>query len=406
MKQAKYNEIDVLLRGLAKGAKSGKSSLVAHDHGAEEQTLAEHMDADELSSYAERALPAGALARYTAHLSNCPNCRQRVTELALASGISVREAPTETITDVGFWQKLSVFFSPQVLRYAVPALALFAIIGVGLIALREKPQTEFVAQNQPSPSTAAPLAAGSVDSPPPITKELDAVTSTDKAGESHPSASAPAEKKPLATTDQVSQTAGKDESKSDVVKDLPSTKPSGAAEMQPSFAPEPAGPPPPKPQSSASTVATRNEEVAKEKQEGEKQPGAESRDAKNRPADDERARRETGVAGGIMGQSKAAPSNGRRGQANNEVRVTELAAKKREDKDKPEIRTVAGKHFRREGNAWVDSAFDSSRAATAISRGSEQYRALVADEPGIRTIAEQLPGEVVLVWKGRAYRIR
>jgi hypothetical protein len=404
MKQAKHNEIDVLLRGLAKGAKSGKSSLVAHDHGAGDQTLAEHMDADELSSYAERALPAAALARYTAHLSNCANCRQRVTELAFASGTSVREAPTEKITDVGFWQKLGVFFSPQVLRYAIPALALLAIIGVGLVAFREKPQPEFVAQNQPSPSTGAPLAAGSVDSPPPITKELDAATSTDKAGESHPSANAQAEKPPLAATDQVSQTTGKDESKSDVVKDLPSARSSSGAVTQPSYAPEPAAPPPPKTQSSAAAVATGSEEVAKEKQEGEKE-SAESRNAKTRPSDDERARRDSGVAaGGIMTQSKAAPSNGRRAQANNEVRVADLAAKKTEDK--PEIRTVAGKHFRREGNAWVDSAFDSSRTVTTISRGSEQYRALVADEPGIRTIGEQLPGELVLVWKGRAYRIR
>jgi hypothetical protein len=405
MKQAKHNEIDVLLRGLAKSAKSGKSSLVAHEHGVEDQRFGEHMDADELSSYAERALPAAALARYTAHLSNCANCRQGVTELTLASGIGVRETPTEKSADVGFWQKLGVFFSPQVLRYAVPAVALFAIIGVGLFALREKPQAEFVAQNQPSLSKQAPQAAGSVDSSPTVTKEFDAVTSKEKAGESQPSASAPAEKKPpVAAPDQVSQTGGKDESKSDVAKDLPSARSSGAAAMQPTFAPEPTPPPAAKPQSSAAADATRNEEVAKEKQEGEKEPAAESRDAKNRPADDERARRNTGVAGGIMVQSKAAPSNGRRAQANNEVRAAELAAKKREDK--PEIRTVAGKHFRREGNAWVDTGFDSSRAVTTISRGSEQYRALVADEPGIRTIAEQLPGEVVLVWKGRTYRIR
>jgi hypothetical protein len=41
-----------------------------------------------------------------------------------------------------------------------------------------------------------------------------------------------------------------------------------------------------------------------------------------------------------------------------------------------------------------------------VTRGSEQYRALVADEPGIKTIADQLGGEVIVVWKGRAYKIR
>jgi hypothetical protein len=42
----------------------------------------------------------------------------------------------------------------------------------------------------------------------------------------------------------------------------------------------------------------------------------------------------------------------------------------------------------------------------SVVRGSEQYRVLVADEPSLRTIAERLAGEVIVVWKGRAYRIR
>jgi hypothetical protein len=71
-----------------------------------------------------------------------------------------------------------------------------------------------------------------------------------------------------------------------------------------------------------------------------------------------------------------------------------------------ETRSVGGRQFRREGGAWVDTAYSSSRATVNIKRGSEQYRALVADEPGIGTIASQLGGEVIVVWKSRAYRIR
>ena len=70
-----------------------------------------------------------------------------------------------------------------------------------------------------------------------------------------------------------------------------------------------------------------------------------------------------------------------------------------------ETRAVAGRRFRRQRNVWVDTAYESSRPLINVARGSEQYRALVADEPSIRTIAEQLSGEVVVVWKGRAYRI-
>jgi hypothetical protein len=74
--------------------------------------------------------------------------------------------------------------------------------------------------------------------------------------------------------------------------------------------------------------------------------------------------------------------------------------------DEPETRSVMGRHFTREGGAWVDTAYEASRATIRLARGSEQYRALVADEPGIRTIAEQLDGVVIVVWKGRAYRIQ
>jgi hypothetical protein len=67
---------------------------------------------------------------------------------------------------------------------------------------------------------------------------------------------------------------------------------------------------------------------------------------------------------------------------------------------------VMGRRFRWDGDAWVDTAYESSRATTRVVRGSDQFRALVADEPGIRTIAEQLDGVVIVVWKGRAYRIQ
>ena len=57
-----------------------------------------------------------------------------------------------------------------------------------------------------------------------------------------------------------------------------------------------------------------------------------------------------------------------------------------------ETRKVAGKSFRREGNVWVDTAYEPSRSATNVSRDSERFRALVADEPGLKTVADQLAG--------------
>jgi len=67
---------------------------------------------------------------------------------------------------------------------------------------------------------------------------------------------------------------------------------------------------------------------------------------------------------------------------------------------------VAGRQFRKRGNLWMDTAYNSSMSTLTLNRGSESYRSLVADEPAIRTIADSLDGEVIIVWKGKAYRIR
>jgi hypothetical protein len=69
-------------------------------------------------------------------------------------------------------------------------------------------------------------------------------------------------------------------------------------------------------------------------------------------------------------------------------------------------RTVAGRKFRREGDAWIDTAYKSGEATTVVRRNSEQFRALIADEPEIGRVASALGGEVVVVWRGRAYRIK
>jgi hypothetical protein len=83
-----------------------------------------------------------------------------------------------------------------------------------------------------------------------------------------------------------------------------------------------------------------------------------------------------------------------------------LASVERRANDKSETRNVAGRRFYRRDGIWIDNEYNSSRATINVTRGSEQYRALVADEPGIKAITEQLSGPIIVVWKGRAYHIR
>ena len=70
--------------------------------------------------------------------------------------------------------------------------------------------------------------------------------------------------------------------------------------------------------------------------------------------------------------------------------------------DIPETRAVGGRKFRRQGSVWVDTKFKSSMSVRNVSRGSDEYRAL---NSVVRAIAEQLGGDVIIVSKGKAYRI-
>ena len=132
-------------------------------------------------------------------------------------------------------------------------------------------------------------------------------------------------------------------------------------------------------------------------------------------ADLQKRRRDEGFAQGRAenetaraGPAKGGPSRNNSSNLGGLSSVMSRQANKDEKAadDAVETRKVSGRRFHREGNAWVDSDYVSGRATVNVKRGSEQYRALIADEPGLRSIAEQLGGEVIVVWKGTVYRIR
>jgi hypothetical protein len=121
-----------------------------------------------------------------------------------------------------------------------------------------------------------------------------------------------------------------------------------------------------------------------------------------------------GYAGGNAGT--AAPPKesdsaraGSRSEAVRRERSTRQAEKKDEDDETVRVgdtRTAAGHRFRREGSAWVDVNYKTSMRSTGVRRGTEAFRALVADVPEVGRVAEAIGGEVIVVVGGRAYRIR
>jgi hypothetical protein len=389
----RQNEMDILLRGMAKQANSFSES----GNGGKQTTA--HLDADELNAFAERTLPPLTQARYTSHLVDCSQCRRLIAQLSAAAGLPIEEVKSEKAR-ASFWQRLPAFLSPAVLRFAVPALGILAVITIGIITFRQQQQrsAELVAQNQ-EPIASRPATttdqkdqtAGNATQPQIPLTPAPVPTAA-------PEAKSARTREETATVDKVTTAdSGSGVSSGLIAKDAPKPSKSDADEAQPAFAPEPAAPAAPpvaRAQVPAKTAENKNEALAKEKAATVGVVSPQTRDQRPAAAEDRE-----------VSPSRKVAAAGRGGAATNAVRRSETEQAKRADQSE-DITEVAGRRFRKQGNTWIDTAYDSSRPAITVVRGTEQYRALVADEPGIRTIAERLAGEVLVVWKGRIYRIR
>ena len=402
MKQETNNEMDLLLRRL--GQRQDVFPPAAGDH----------LDTDELSAYAENVLPAKTRARYTEHLAECSRCRELVVRLSTSAGVVVAEQTEKISVPLGWRKFLAGLFSPMVLRYAVPALGLIVVAAIGLVVVRREKPSEHVSQVQPA-QTQTNQVAEPVDrfqSPQPgfaydDNKPAGSAVHADSAVNKEATKEA--------------QTKDAEESPARVAQSTPA--PADSVQNAP-----PAKAPAPKPEAQPGTVASeppaparaklddisdkrqQNEEAVR-KQEAEVKV-AKSEDSKKNFEVDEankgagattptarsRVAKNKSVVGDLSSaQGAAAPAGARRDR--------EEAG--RDDKDSSaETRSVAGHRFRKQGGVWIDTAYDQSKAITTYHRNSESYRSFIADEPSIKTIADQLDGEIIVMWKGRAYRIQ
>jgi hypothetical protein len=120
---------------------------------------------------------------------------------------------------------------------------------------------------------------------------------------------------------------------------------------------------------------------------GSDQPGAKE---ETKIATTARKRSESRSAG-LLGQSAAAE------------RQQQPKSDKAAPPEEADTRTVGGRKFKRQGSAWIDVKLKSSMSIRTISRGSDEFEKL---DTGLRSISQQFSGPIVVVWKGKAYRIQ
>jgi len=382
MKAAHKQAIDHLLRNI--GARAEES--------ARENLSGEHLDADELNSYAEGVLPQATHARFTTHLADCRQCRRFVSDLTASAGVRAPEGIATNKVTSSVWEKLGLLFSLPVLRYAMPAIILTALIAISFIVLQQRRGLDYVARNETSNASPENLLSDR-NNEPATTQNAEGIVERNKESkkaEIH-------QKESEANTPAAGVGADQDDAgwRSDGKEDrLAKAAPAIA---QPSYAPEPsAAAPPPQPRTAVSEESVKEQDRV--------QPGSVAGGNRNEALAQSKDEADAGPV--TVGSVQRAPSDRRNTQGLAAGREAKRTNEKMRSEVNEQTRTVAGRHFRRQGNAWVDTTYDSSRPTVNMTRGSEPFEELVKDEPEIRRITEQLGGEVIVVWKGRAYRIR
>jgi len=410
-------QIDVLLRRYA-----GQSQPAA---------AGEHLDADELNAFAEGSLPAAARSRYLSHLVDCDNCRQVVSQLAISGGALVKmesEATTDT-QGYSWWKRLAGFFSPLTLTSAALAAVVIVIAGVGFFVMRQRAEPTLIAQrdqsksapenavkpagDQISPTSSAPQSGGDENKQEPFTSSStsqaspgpDQVAKLDKT----------AEKPPV-----LSRSGSEAEAPPPPAPATAKKAEAGEAQITPSYAPPPLEgqraetlsrtEPNPKsigsvsgPRKGAPTDSFKMDDRARSA-ESEKDSRGGSDLAMNQPATPRRASDEK-----AKGPRRDAENNSRNRNLNevaSDANKTQgvVSSTRTVTEEKPlEQRSVGGRKFSRQGNAWIDVKFKSSMKLKSISRGSGDFNNL---DSGLRSIAQELGGELIVVWKGKAYLIR
>jgi hypothetical protein len=379
-----------------------------------------HLDADELSAFAEDALPAESRLRYVSHLADCSDCRQLASQLTIASGVAPRAATAVGSQTDSWREKLAAFFRPPTLRYAAFALVLIAATATVFIVMRRPNPGQFTAQTESAKHQT------SVDVPQSASGYSD--SNSAPSSRATPSAS------------QIAPKGNLDQKPGEVTTSAPSAAPAKAGEeivasktgppvvkedvTRPATATVPSYAPPPPGEAERQKALSREQDDLKNtgglagmrKAEADKPKAATEqprnfeygKDRRAGPYDNTNQRSQQAVNQNTM--SDAASGNEARGAGrtrNAEATPSNKAAASadRDDAEKKqaETRSAGGHKFRRQGNVWVDTKYKSSMPVADVTRDSDEYRALGSS---LKAAVEQLGSGVIVVSKGKAYRIR
>jgi len=359
-----------------------------------------HLDADTIAAFAENALPAAARQVYTRHLADCEHCRKLLSDTIILNRADGVQASSDAVIGTALSAPAESWWS-RLFRTPGIALAMAAVViafagAIGYIAVinrnagdstmaKAEPQgpnndvTRLAANRPPSDTISAANVGNTAANAASNAAVATDANSTPAANASVQRPSAPANAVPVYQTPSDNISEG------------------GSGRILPDNAPQPTmsemprvGSAPPMIESPA--PITKN-------------------NADEKTADGDIANRDELPAGSVLNdrslerRDKQALKTNRNGparameavprKAKSDVSVTDGADMR------SETRSAGGHSFISRNGVWYDTAYKGG-SITSVKRDSSRYRSL---DDGLRSIADKISGAVVIVWKGKNYKI-
>ena len=385
-------EIDALLR------KASRASPAADGAPA-----AAHLDPDELAAFAENALPDRTRQMYMTHLADCDGCRKMLSgfvsiapEQAVAAAASAPTAATRS-GSVSWYRS---FFKSRNLGYAMGAMVVLFSGIIGLLVYQNKTADRASQVSQVRDSRPAAV---------PETSEVSPQFSTNSSSIANSNASSASPVENLKQTGVSVGSANVAAAPANEEKAQPADKVTSAdvAVSEPKLASAPTVGAPQPPPAKVAELPTAGRNVADLKAENKVETERDKKkdepvslmDSSVAQNNDQRTQRE------MAPNAKSAPrTNGpRQVQSQTQINQNQIQTLPQGGASvMSSLRTAGGKNFELRDGIWYDTAY-SGQGKKDVKRGTEKFLRLDA---GLRSIADQIGGIVVIVWNGQAYKIK
>ncbi len=368
-------EIDAILR-------KGRSGQVA----AVKAATASHLDADSISAFAENALPPRAKLLYMEHFADCDSCRKDLSQVVrmnsaavAADGAAVSSVAAVAAEPAASW--LSKLFRTPNLAMAMGALVLTfgGVLGYLVIQNRTNTQNSTITQvtdqeqNKGGPYVNSDAAA--------VSNSANAVAANSASPAAPTMPATVANTADNSTGSGTGSATGAKQPESSYSADGTTTDFSKSGEVAP-----------------AAPVTVNKPAAVEERKDSDDKPKERSVDEKRaRNEYDDRASRDASPGAPKKtdtGATRSGPrqDNNVQNQTQNQILGGAVSA----------TRSAGGKNFEKRSGVWYDSAY-KGQSTTSVKRGTEKYIRL---DSGLRSIADNLGGTVVIVWKDKAYKVQ